>query len=89
MRKQSAKWPNFTLGYISDIITIVHLFILTALEVACVDQRVCRRLKTRLMDKLLSKYQDAIKQVYFILDIERNSTPLTLNHCFNDSLQQW
>ena len=89
MRKQSAKWPNFTLGYISDIITIVHQFILTALEVACVDQRVCHRLKARLMDNLLSKYQDAIKQVCFILSIERNGTPLTLNHYFNDSLQQW
>ena len=45
MRKQSAKWLNFTLGYISDIITIVHQFILAALEVACIDQRVCCRLK--------------------------------------------
>ena len=89
MRKQSVKWANFTLGYISDIITIVHWFILTALNVACVDQRVCHRLKTRLMDSLLSKYQDAIKQVSFILDIKRNGTPLTLNHYFNDSLQQW
>lgn len=88
MRKQSAKWANFTLGYISDIITIVHQFILTALNVACVDQHVCHRLKARLMDSLLSKYQDAIKQVSFILDIERNGTPLTLNHYFNDSLQQ-
>jgi len=89
MRKQSAKWPNFTLGYISDIITYVHRFILIALEVACVDQRVCRRLKARLMDNLLSKYQDAIKHAYFILGIERDGTPLTLNHYFNDSLQKW
>lgn len=89
MRKQSAKWLNFTLGYISDIITIVHRFILAALEVACVDQRVCRRLKARLMEDLLSKYQDAIKQANFILNIERNGTPLTLNHYFNDSLQKW
>ena len=70
MRKQSAKWLNFTLGYISDIITIVHRFILAALEIACVDQRVCHRLKARLMEDLLSKYQDVIKQANFILDIE-------------------
>lgn len=75
MRKQSAKWPNFTLGYISDIITYVHRFTLIALEVACVDQRVCRRLTARLMDNLLSKYQDAIKQAYFILGIERMARP--------------
>ncbi|ODM21998.1 hypothetical protein SI65_02842 [Aspergillus cristatus] len=81
MRKQSAKWPNFMLGYISDIITIVHWFILTALEVACVDQRVSRRLKAWLMDNLLSKYQDAIKQQCQVTRIQAQLAPKVLGDC--------
>ncbi|PLB39905.1 dynamin family protein [Aspergillus candidus] len=87
-RKQSAKWPNFALGYISDVITLVHRFILKALELSCVNQRVCDRLKARLINDLLSKYRNAMKMVFFLLRIERNGTPLTLNHYFNDKLQR-
>ncbi|PLN80206.1 P-loop containing nucleoside triphosphate hydrolase protein [Aspergillus taichungensis] len=87
-RKQSAKWPNFALGYISDVIILIHRFILKALKLSCGSQHVCDRLKARLMNDLLSKYRDAIKHVCFLLHIERSGMPLTLNHYFNDTLQR-
>lgn len=87
-RKQSAKWPNFALGYISDVITLVHRFIFKALELSCGSRHVCDRLKARLMNDLLSKYRAAMQQARFLLQVERSGMPLTLNHYFNDTLQR-
>ncbi|KAH8431685.1 uncharacterized protein LDX57_009339 [Aspergillus melleus] len=77
MKKQSTKWTSIATGYIGDIITIVHGFILRALNLACADTRVCHNLLSRIMDKLLGKYQNAISQVQFLLfnecSIDRNA----------------
>lgn len=59
MNKQSSKWPNFALGYIADVVTAVHQFIVKALELVCPDKNV----------------------------VERNGTPITVNHYFNQNLQ--
>lgn len=88
MKKQSAKWPDFAKGYISDVITIVHGFIVKALEIACVDKRVFNHLLSIMMDNLLDKYQRALTQVDFLLHVERNQAPKTLNHYFNENLQR-
>ncbi|GMF67031.1 unnamed protein product [Aspergillus oryzae] len=88
MKKQSAKWPDFAKGYISDVITIVHGFIVKALEIACVDKRVFNHLFSIMMDNLLDKYQRALTQVDFLLHVERNQAPKTLNHYFNENLQR-
>ncbi|BAE58758.1 unnamed protein product [Aspergillus oryzae RIB40] len=89
MKKQSAKWPDFAKGYISDVITIVHGFIVKALEIACVDKRVFNHLLSIMMDNLLDKYQRALTQVDFLLHVERNQAPKTLNHYFNENLQRF
>ncbi|KAH8430985.1 uncharacterized protein LDX57_008647 [Aspergillus melleus] len=39
MKKQSTKWTPIATGYIGDIITMVHGFILRALNLACADTR--------------------------------------------------
>lgn len=88
MKKQSAKWPDFAKGYISDVITIVHGFIVKALEIACVDKRAFNHLLSIMMDNLLDKYQRALTQVDFLLHVERNQAPKTLNHYFNENLQR-
>ncbi|KAE8356356.1 P-loop containing nucleoside triphosphate hydrolase protein [Aspergillus coremiiformis] len=88
MKKQSVKWVNFANGYISDVITIVHRFIVTTLKIAAVDQRVFENMLSIMMDALVDKYHRAMEQVQFLLHVERNGTPKTLNHYFNENLQK-
>ncbi|KAE8147665.1 vacuolar sorting protein VPS1, dynamin [Aspergillus avenaceus] len=88
MKKQSKKWTNFARGYISDIITMVHKFIVKTLEIVSGDKRVYSSLVSIMMDDLLEKYRCALNHVDFLLHVERNGTPKTLNHYFNDNLQK-
>ncbi|KAE8376986.1 P-loop containing nucleoside triphosphate hydrolase protein [Aspergillus bertholletiae] len=88
MKKQSTKWSNFAKGYISDVITMVHRFIVKTLEIICVDKRVFNNLLSIVMDNLLDKYQRALAQVDFLLHVERDQAPKTLNHYFNENLQK-
>lgn len=89
MNQQSAKWPRFALGYIGDIFTVVHQYILKSLQLVCADKRVARNLLAEIFEKLIHHYQRAVDQVTFLLSVERNGIPTTLNHYFNDNLQKW
>ena len=40
MKRQSVKWKSLALGYISDIMTIVHTFVVDLLRVVCPVERV-------------------------------------------------
>ncbi|KAK3334146.1 interferon-induced GTP-binding protein mx2 [Cercophora scortea] len=86
-REQSKKWGPMTEQYLSKVILIVHKFILGALEHACRDKRAREELKFAIMDNLVTKYTDGMKQGEFLVDIERNRKPYTLNHYFNSNLQ--
>ncbi|TQB69135.1 hypothetical protein MPDQ_002318 [Monascus purpureus] len=88
MKKQSQKWEPFALGYISDVIVMVHDFITKVLKLSCHDDRVCRNLLSFLMDNLVEKYKKASEQVEFLLHIERTGMLKTLNHYFNDNLEK-
>lgn len=89
MKKQSSKWISLSLGYISDVIVIVHRFITTALGLLCYDDGMRRALCNALFDGLLGRYKMAVAQVTFLLEVERNGIPMTLNHYFNDNLEKW
>ncbi|KAL2840120.1 P-loop containing nucleoside triphosphate hydrolase protein [Aspergillus pseudodeflectus] len=88
MKKQSTKWPTLAEGYISDVITIVHSFVLKTLEYACPNRMVRESLLSRMMDNLLDRYTQALKQVHFLSHIELSGTPITVNHYFADNLQK-
>ncbi|KAB8077608.1 hypothetical protein BDV29DRAFT_153477 [Aspergillus leporis] len=88
MKKQSSKWTSLANGYISDVMAIVHGFILRAINLACPDARVCHNLLSILMDNLLERYKKAVDEVTFLLYVERSGTPTTLNHYLNDSLEK-
>ena len=88
-KKQSSKWDALGLGYISDVVCIVHGFILDLLSDTCKDARVLKGLKSVLLDKLIEKYQRSIEHAKFILAVERAGTPLTTNHYFADNLHKW
>jgi hypothetical protein len=66
----------------------VHAFIRNALEVVSKDTELSSKIMSLLMDDLVEKYKHAMSTVEFLLRIEREGTPITLNHYFNDNLQK-
>jgi hypothetical protein len=89
MKVQSTKWTGISLGYISDVVAIVHRFIDQVLDSICPERLVKGELLSVLTDGLFERYSKAIDQVHFLLDVERTGTPMTLNHYFNDNLEKW
>jgi hypothetical protein len=88
MKKQSSKWINISLGYVSDVIVLVHRFITTAITAIVPDDLMACSLLDILQDRLQQQYKRAIEQVKFLLHIELSGTPLTTNHYFNDNLEK-
>ena len=89
MKRQSRKWTSLALGYIADIVTLTHHFVTDLLRVVCPVERVQLGVMSLLSDHLLEKYRSAIAHVNFLLEIELDGTPATLNHYFNDNLEKW
>lgn len=89
LKKQSAKWPSLAEGYICDIISMVHIFTSKALDISCGNQRLGQNILSFLMDGLIEKYRQALSMTDFLLRIEREGTPMTLNHYLNSNLQKW
>lgn len=89
MKTQSSKWDAIALGYVSDIINMAHGFISQLLDLVCPDQRVRDELMSTLTEGLFARYGKAISHARFLLYVERNGTPSTLNHYFNDNLEKW
>jgi len=87
-KKQSAKWDDIALGYISDIVSLVHSFTVHLLSRICHDERLLRELYAVLADSLIERYKKSIDFTKFILSIERAGTPLTTNHYFADNLEK-
>ncbi|EEY14891.1 interferon-induced GTP-binding protein Mx1 [Verticillium alfalfae VaMs.102] len=88
-RHQSQKWEPLALRYTSQAIRIVHHFIVELLKVVCPDESMRGHLMSMvLQQKLCNSYKRAMKHTQFILDIERNGPPYTLNHYFNENLHK-
>jgi hypothetical protein len=89
LKKQSTKWPSLAEGYICDIVSIVHTFTTKALNISCGDQRLGQNILSFLIDDLIEKYRKALSMAEFLLQIERDGTPMTQNHYLNSNLQKW
>ncbi|KAH6975067.1 dynamin family protein [Ilyonectria sp. MPI-CAGE-AT-0026] len=87
-REQSVSWGTRTEQYLSRIILAIHQFIRTALEEVCADVRVREELMSSIMPALLAGYRHGMKNAMFLLEIEREKKPYTLNHYFNSNLQK-
>lgn len=88
-KEQSNKWKPITLAYTSAVILNVHHFIVEAIKEICPDERVRDELwNGYLIDDLLASYRRAMQHAKFLLELEREGVPLTLNHYFNDNLQK-
>jgi hypothetical protein len=88
MKKQCSKWKEMSMGFVSDVIVMVHKFICSALESICADENVRNALINKLSDDLIKRYQKAINNAQFLLEVERSEVPMSLNHYFNDNLQK-
>lgn len=89
MKEQSHKWEDIALGYVADLIVLTHSFVNDLLHEVCPVRRVRDGILSLLMDQLCERYKVAIKQVKFLLSVDLDGTPSTLNHYFNDNLQKW
>ncbi|KAL8718451.1 MAG: hypothetical protein Q9225_004417 [Loekoesia sp. 1 TL-2023] len=87
-KKQSARWDNLALGYISDIVALVHSFVIDLLEVLCEDEHIRSGVYNAIMEHLAERYRKAIDHAKFVLSVERSGTPLTTNHYFADNLEK-
>lgn len=88
MKKQCSKWEDISLGFLSDVIVMVHGFIDAALTSVCNDQNIRDALMNRLSDELIRRYQKAVSNTQFLLKVESSDAPMTHNHYFNDNLQK-
>lgn len=88
-KEQSKKWKHITLSFLSGVITAVHRFVDEALKEVCPDTRVRDELwNGYLLEELQGSYRRAMDHTRFLLEIELEGTPFTLNHYFNDNLQK-
>ncbi|PLB48222.1 hypothetical protein P170DRAFT_359667 [Aspergillus steynii IBT 23096] len=88
LKKQSANWPSLAQGYICDVISTVHIFIRKASTVSCRDQKLGENILSLVLDDLIDKSRHALSTTNFLLQIEREGTPMTQNHYLNSNLKK-
>ncbi|OTB03355.1 hypothetical protein M426DRAFT_321924 [Hypoxylon sp. CI-4A] len=89
LKEQSKKWEPITLSYMKGVIWNVHHFISEIVTEICPDTRVRDELWNGfLLEELQASYRRAMDHAKFLLELEREGVPLTLNHYFNDGLQK-
>ena len=88
LKEQSRKWQDLALGYIADIIVLTHTFVNDLLYEVCPVKRVREGILSLLMEDLALRYKRATNHAEFLLEVNLNGTPSTLNHYFSDNLQK-
>lgn len=88
MQAQAHKWPNLALGYVSDMIALVHSFVIKLLKEIVPNRHVREGLISLLVDGLKEKYLKALDHTSLLLKVELEGTPATYNHYFNDTLNK-
>ena len=89
MKVQSRNWEGFAQGYVVDIVSMVHEYLTSLLNIVCAgDSRAHDGILALLMDPLLERYKAAIRHVDFLLHVELTGTPATMNHYFSDNLEK-
>lgn len=88
-KKQLVNWEALALGYIMDIVSLVHSFVRGLLKTCCADERVLTGLLSVMMEDMATRYKNAIEHVKFLLVVEKEGTLLTANHYFSNNLEKW
>lgn len=87
-RDQTTKWSPMTEHHISDIILSIHNFILRILKMVCSDGKLFEAIKSIIMDDLLARYANGMDYAKFLVQVEREKKPYTVNHSFSSNLQK-
>jgi hypothetical protein len=88
LKHQASRWKALALGYIGDVITLVHSFIFSVLDHLAPSHRVSTGIKSLLLESLTEKYASAIERTKSLIRVELEGTPATYNHYFNDILEK-
>lgn len=86
-KEQSSKWSGMTKAYVSKVIMIIHRFLVIALKTLCTDTRIREEIWSSILDDVLNRYKVGMEQAMFLVSVERDTRPYTLNHYFNENLQ--
>jgi hypothetical protein len=86
-KEQSRKWNGMIRVYMSNVITVIHRFMLIALDMVCSDVLVREEIWSSILEEVLGKYKAAMDQAMFLVSTERDNQPYTLNHYFNENHQ--
>ena len=86
-KEQSSKWAHMTKAYVSHVIVVIHRFIVTTLDMLCTDIQVREEIWSSVLGEVLKRYKAAIDQAMFLVSMEREKRPYTVNHYFNENLQ--
>ncbi|OJJ75529.1 hypothetical protein ASPBRDRAFT_168520 [Aspergillus brasiliensis CBS 101740] len=87
-KEQTTKWEAMTREHVSNAIMVVHRFLSTALGKICGSKQLYSKIWPSILDELLKRYQMAMSQALYLLSVERNRRPYTLNNYFSQTLQK-
>jgi hypothetical protein len=87
-KAQTTKWEPITKSFVTDVIVLLHDFITTVLHLLCADKRICDEIWSAISDDVLSRYRNGMEHAAFLLKVERETKPFTMNHYFNANLQK-
>ncbi|KAM3438697.1 hypothetical protein NHJ13734_004038 [Beauveria thailandica] len=86
MREQTSGWTAQTIYYVSKVIYTIHQFLVGALEVVCSDKKAREEILSQILDTTLARYTSGLEQAKFLVNVEREAQPYTLNEIFLSKL---
>ncbi|OAR00485.1 hypothetical protein LLEC1_00810 [Akanthomyces lecanii] len=88
VKQQTSKWMAQAEFYVSRIIYIIHDFLISALETVCSARKVREELLSQILDAILARYEDGLRQTRFLVRVEREGQPYTLNDVLYSQLAE-
>ncbi|KAM3529473.1 hypothetical protein MY4038_005394 [Beauveria bassiana] len=88
LREQTSGWTAQTVYYVSRVIYTIHDFFVGALEAVCSDKRAREELLSQILEQTLARYAACLQQAKFLVNVEREAHPCTLNSIFRSKLAE-
>ncbi|KAM3508370.1 hypothetical protein MY10362_001215 [Beauveria mimosiformis] len=88
LREQTSGWTAQTVYYVSRVIYTIHDFLVGALEAVCSDKRAREELLSQILEETLARYAASLQQAKFLVNVEREAHPCTLNGIFRSKLAE-
>ncbi|KAG4443380.1 hypothetical protein IFR05_001169 [Cadophora sp. M221] len=86
--EQSRGWGFYARQHVEAVIQTIHKFNHKALFYCGRDAVLSQRLWTKLSQLLLPTYRKALNHVSFLVQVEQDGHPMTMNHYFADNLRK-